>query len=146
MDSQVEALEEKVKSLLDQLQAECAIFERLVYKNKNQHRRSSYFQYLLKVRRDLRLLKSAKLGELLDSCFQVITGNRPKQKVHLLESLKGRKCDGGKHNFMEQLMEAACILSQRGLHFACSFILYGIFSDNFGFACVPSCSGSTNIT
>ncbi|KAI9185879.1 hypothetical protein LWI28_011520 [Acer negundo] len=112
MDSQVEALEEKVKSLLDQLQAECAIFERLVYKNKNQHRRSSYFQYLLKVRRDLRLLKSAKLGELLDSCFQVITGNRPKQKVHLLESLKRRKCDGGKHNFIERLMGAARLLSQ----------------------------------
>ncbi|KAK3199591.1 hypothetical protein Dsin_023006 [Dipteronia sinensis] len=112
MDSQVEALEEKVKSLLDQLQVECAIFERLVYKNKNQHRRSSYFQYLLKVRRDLRLLKSAKLGELLDSCFQVITGNRPNQKVHLLESLKRRKCDGGKHNFMERLMGAARLLSQ----------------------------------
>ncbi|KAL5736000.1 hypothetical protein ACOSQ2_030788 [Xanthoceras sorbifolium] len=112
MDSQVDALEEKVKSLLDQLQAERAIFERLVYKNKNQHRRSSYFQYLLKVRRDLRLLQSAKLEELLGSCFQVITGNRPKQKVHLLESLKRRKCDGGKHNFMERLLGAARLLSQ----------------------------------
>ncbi|KAH9651530.1 DUF4477 domain-containing protein [Citrus sinensis] len=86
MDLKIEDLEEKLKSLLGQLQAECGIFERLVYKNKNQHRRSSYFQYLLKVRRDLRLLQLAKLEELLGSCFQVITGKRPKLKVHLLES------------------------------------------------------------
>lgn len=112
MDSQIEDLEEKLKSLLGQLQAECGIFERLVYKNKNQHRRSSYFQYLLKVRRDLRLLQSAKLEELLVSCFQVITGKKPKQKVHLLESLKRRKCDDGKHNFLDRLLGAARLLSQ----------------------------------
>lgn len=49
MDSEAEALEEKLTSLLGQLRAECAILERVVYKNKNQHRRSSYFQYLMKV-------------------------------------------------------------------------------------------------
>lgn len=112
MDLKIEDLEEKLKSLLGQLQAECGIFERLVFKNKNQHRRSSYFQYLLKVRRDLRLLQLAKLEELLGSCFQVITGKRPKQKVHLLESLKRRKCDDGKHNFLERLLGAARLLSQ----------------------------------
>lgn len=37
------------------------------------------------MRRDLRLLRSAKLEELVDSCFLVLTGKRPKQKVHLLE-------------------------------------------------------------
>ncbi|XP_024033325.1 uncharacterized protein LOC18054299 isoform X2 [Citrus clementina] len=112
MDLKSEDLEEKLKSLLGQLQAERGIFERLVYKNKNQHRRSSYFQYLLKVRRDLRLLQLAKLEELLGSCFQVITGKRPKLKVHLLESLKRRKCDDGKHNFLERLLGAARLLSQ----------------------------------
>ncbi|XP_044472887.1 uncharacterized protein LOC123201441 isoform X2 [Mangifera indica] len=110
--SKIESLEEKLKTLLAQLQAEFGVFERLVYKNKNQHRRSSYFQYLLKVRRDLRLLQSTKLEELLSCCFQVITGKRPKQKVHLLESLKRRKCDGGKYNFMERLLGAARLLSQ----------------------------------
>ncbi|XWS11196.1 hypothetical protein CRYUN_Cryun38cG0063300 [Craigia yunnanensis] len=103
--------EEKLKSLLGQLEAERGILERIVYKNKNQHRRSSYFQYLLKVRRDLRLLKSANLEELLSSCFQVITGTRPKQKLQLLESLK-RKNDVGKPNFMERLLGAARLLSQ----------------------------------
>lgn len=56
MDLKSEDLEEKLKSLLGQLQAERGIFERLVYKNKNQHRRSSYFQYLLKVSSCLLLL------------------------------------------------------------------------------------------
>lgn len=56
MDLKIEDLEEKLKSLLGQLQAERGIFERLVYKNKNQHRRSSYFQYLLKVSSCLLLL------------------------------------------------------------------------------------------
>ncbi|KAK8648556.1 hypothetical protein V6N13_129306 [Hibiscus sabdariffa] len=113
MDSQIDsANEEKLKSLLGQLEVECGIFERIVYKNKNQHRRSSYFQYLLKVRRDLRLLKSANLEELLNSCFLVITGKRPKQKVQLLESLKRRKIDIGRPNFMERLLGVARLLSQ----------------------------------
>ncbi|XP_062170772.1 uncharacterized protein LOC133876498 [Alnus glutinosa] len=112
MDSEVETLEESLTSMLGQLQVECGILERMVYKNKNQHRRCSYFQYLLKVRRDLRLLQSAKLEELVDSCFLVITGKRAKQKVHLLESLKRRKCDSGKHNFTERLLGAARLLSQ----------------------------------
>ncbi|XP_068339301.1 uncharacterized protein [Pyrus communis] len=112
MDAEAEALEEKLVSLLGQLQAETAILERMVYKNKNQHRRGSYFQYLMKVRRDLRLLQSTKLEELLGCCFQSITGKRPKQKLHLLESLKRRKCENGKHNFMERLLGAARLLSQ----------------------------------
>lgn len=112
MDSEVETLEQRLTSMLGQLQVECGILERMVYKNKNQHRRCLYFQYLMKVRRDIRLLQSAKLEELVGSCFLVITGKRPKQKVHLLESLKRRKCDGGKHNFMERLLGAEHLLSQ----------------------------------
>ncbi|XP_035540714.1 uncharacterized protein LOC109012145 isoform X2 [Juglans regia] len=111
MGSEIDTLKERLTSMLGQLQTECGILERMAYKNKNQHRRCSYFQYILKVRRDLRLLKSTKLEELVDSCFLVITGKRPKQKLHLLESLKRRKCDGGKHNFMERLLGAARLLS-----------------------------------
>lgn len=44
-----ETLEENLTSLFGQLQFECGIFERIVYKSKNQHRRCSYFQYPLKV-------------------------------------------------------------------------------------------------
>ncbi|XP_065860447.1 uncharacterized protein [Euphorbia lathyris] len=112
MDTEIGSLEERLKSFLEQLNTECGIFERIVYKNKNQHRRSSYFQYLLKVRRDLRLLQSAKLDEILACCFHVFTGKKPKQKLHLLESLKWRKCDCGVPNFMERLLGAARLLSQ----------------------------------
>ncbi|CAL5366398.1 unnamed protein product [Camellia sinensis] len=67
--------------------SEIEIVDRIVYKNKNQHRRCSYFEYLLKVRRDLRLLQSAHIEEIVSSSFQVIHGTKPKQKVQLLESV-----------------------------------------------------------
>ncbi|KAK6934418.1 Nucleolus and neural progenitor protein-like, N-terminal domain, partial [Dillenia turbinata] len=107
-----EDIEERLKSFIPQLQSEGEILERIVYKNKDQHRRCSYFRYLLKVRRDLKLLLSAHLEEILDSCFLVINGKKPKQKVHLLESLKKKKCDGGKYNFLEQLLGVTRILSE----------------------------------
>ncbi|XP_050219869.1 uncharacterized protein LOC126670234 isoform X2 [Mercurialis annua] len=112
MGTEVEVIEGRLKSFLEQFKTECGIFERIVYKNKNQHRRSSYFHYLLKVRRDLRLLQSAKLEEILASCFHVITERKPKQKVHLLESLKWKKCNLRVPNFMERLLGAARLLSQ----------------------------------
>ncbi|KAI8009726.1 hypothetical protein LOK49_LG06G00542 [Camellia lanceoleosa] len=112
MGSEIEIVEERLKSFLGQLQTECGILDRIVYKNKNQHRRCSYFQYLLKVRRDLRLLQSAHIEEIVSSSFQVIHGTKPTQKVQLLESLKRRKCDSGKHNFLERLLGAARLVSQ----------------------------------
>ncbi|KAI4306065.1 hypothetical protein L6164_029376 [Bauhinia variegata] len=112
MGSEIDILEGRLTSLLHQLQSECGILNRMIYKNKNQHRRCSYFQYLLKVRRDVRLLQLANLEEIVRSCFLVIRGDRPKQKVHLLESLKRRKCDGEKYNFMERLLGVARLLAQ----------------------------------
>ncbi|MED6107843.1 hypothetical protein PIB30_018130 [Stylosanthes scabra] len=112
MDAEFETIVARITTLLAQLQCESGILQRLVYKNKNQHRSSSYFQYLLKVNRDLKLLQSANLKELVSSCLLVIKGDRPKQKVHLLESLKRRKCDNGNYNFMERLLGAARLLAE----------------------------------
>ncbi|KAH6814940.1 hypothetical protein C2S51_019760 [Perilla frutescens var. frutescens] len=112
MGSEIKTVEQRLKSFTGQLQTECGILERLIYKHKNQHRRCSYFQYILKVRRDLKLLKSANLDEVLDSSFLVINGDRPKQKVQLLEGLKRRKCSGGKYNFLERLLGVTRLLSQ----------------------------------
>ncbi|XP_047965078.1 uncharacterized protein LOC125209521 [Salvia hispanica] len=103
---------QRLKSFTSQLHTECGILERIVYKHKNQHQRSSYFQYILKVRRDLQLLKSLNLDEVLESCFLVINGDRPKQKVQLLEGLKRRKTNSGKYNFLERLLGVTCLLSQ----------------------------------
>ncbi|KAL9233475.1 hypothetical protein vseg_008472 [Gypsophila vaccaria] len=111
MDAEIELLEGRLKSFLCQLQAESGILDRIVYKNKNQHRRCSYFQYLLKVRRNLKLLHSINLEELLDSCFNVITGKKAKAKAHFLETLKRRKCEGGNYNFLERLLGVARLLS-----------------------------------
>ncbi|XP_045819834.1 uncharacterized protein LOC123913228 [Trifolium pratense] len=122
MGTEFETVEGRINSMLPQLQYERGILERLVYKNKNQHRRCSYFQHLLKVRRDLRLLQLAKLEELVTSCFNVIKGDRPKQKIHLLESLKRssaekkslkrRKCNDEKPNFLERLLGSARLLTE----------------------------------
>ncbi|KAK6132907.1 hypothetical protein DH2020_033343 [Rehmannia glutinosa] len=112
MASEMETIEQRLKSFIGQLQTECGILERLVYKHKNQHRRCSYFQYILKVRRDLKLLKLANLEDILDSSFLVINGNRPKQKVQLLESLERRRCGAGKYNFLERLLGVTRLLSQ----------------------------------
>ncbi|KAL3819283.1 hypothetical protein ACJIZ3_005188 [Penstemon smallii] len=112
MASEIEIFEQRLTSFMGQLQIECGILERLVYKHKNQHRRCTYFQYVLKVRRDLKLLKSAKLEEILDASFVVINSNRPKQKLQNLESLKKRRCDSDKYNFLERLLGVARLLSQ----------------------------------
>ncbi|XP_022886632.1 uncharacterized protein LOC111402501 isoform X2 [Olea europaea var. sylvestris] len=112
MGSEIEITEQRVKSYIVQLQTECGILGRIIYKNKNQHRRCSYFQYLLKVSMDLRLLKSANMEEILSACFLIIIGNRPKQKVQLLESLKRTRCDSGKYNVLDRLLGVARLLSQ----------------------------------
>lgn len=43
-------LQARLKSSFIQLQTESGILDRIVHKGKNQHRRCSYFKYLLKVR------------------------------------------------------------------------------------------------
>ncbi|XP_047311428.1 uncharacterized protein LOC124914854 [Impatiens glandulifera] len=110
MDSSIEVVEGRLKSFLVQLKAEYGILNRITYKNKNQHRRCAYFQYLLKVKRDLKLLQSAQLEEILSSSINIITGARPRQKVQLLESLK--RSDGSKPTFLERLVGIARLLSQ----------------------------------
>uniref|UniRef100_A0A1J3I803 Nucleolus and neural progenitor protein-like N-terminal domain-containing protein n=1 Tax=Noccaea caerulescens TaxID=107243 RepID=A0A1J3I803_NOCCA len=109
-DIKPKALEEKLKSQLSLLEFEHVIFERMVYKNKNQHRRCSYFQYLLKVRRELRLLRTANMVEILRPCFHVISGKG--SKLQVLESLKLKKSDTGKPNILERLLGALRLLSQ----------------------------------
>ncbi|KAL3512644.1 hypothetical protein ACH5RR_025361 [Cinchona calisaya] len=72
MGSEVGGVEERLMSFWGQLLIEYGILDRIVYKNKNQHRRCFYFQHLLKVRRDLRLLQSAKLEEILNFSFLMV--------------------------------------------------------------------------
>uniref|UniRef100_M1B3C8 Uncharacterized protein n=1 Tax=Solanum tuberosum TaxID=4113 RepID=M1B3C8_SOLTU len=73
------------------------------------------------VRRDVRLLQTANLEEVLSASFQVLNGKRPKQKVQLLGSLKRRRSNGGKYNFLERLSGVAHLLSQMLLDVVCVF-------------------------
>ncbi|KAL6514291.1 hypothetical protein OROMI_034345, partial [Orobanche minor] len=123
MSSEMEKIEQRLKSFVGQLQTEYGIYERIVYKHKNQHRRCPYFQYILKVRRDLKLLKSPNVEDIFHASFLVVNGNRPKQKVQLLEStglqdsgadpgLKRRRRGTEKFNFLERLLGVTRLLSQ----------------------------------
>ncbi|KAK9092098.1 hypothetical protein Syun_027009 [Stephania yunnanensis] len=100
-----------LKKRLAQFEAESKILDRLVYKNKNQHRRCTYFQYLLKVRRDTRLVQSARLADILSNVTLLMDPSRPKDIIRLLESLKGRYSDV-KPNFQKRLLGVARLLSQ----------------------------------
>ncbi|GKE27618.1 zinc finger, CCHC-type containing protein [Tanacetum coccineum] len=86
MDAEFETIDARLQSFISQFHSEVGVLDRIIHKYKNQHRRSSYFQYLLKVRRDCKLLQTTNLVELVNSSFLVINGNRPKQKLQLLES------------------------------------------------------------
>ncbi|GJW75256.1 zinc finger, CCHC-type containing protein [Tanacetum coccineum] len=85
MDAEFETIDARLQSFISQFHSEVGVLDRIIHKYKNQHRRSSYFQYLLKVRRDCKLLQTTNLVELVNSSFLVINGNRPKQKLQLLE-------------------------------------------------------------
>ncbi|XP_068640455.1 uncharacterized protein [Aristolochia californica] len=112
MDQESAKLEERLESLLLQLRTELGILDRIVYKRKNQHRHGFYFQHVLKVRRDVRLLLSAGLEDILSFLFQAINGKKPNQMLYLLERLKKKKHYSKKHNFQERLLGVARLLSK----------------------------------
>lgn len=88
---EAQQLEQQLEVQLLQLRSETEMFQRLMYKNKNQHRRCLYYRALSKVRRDLRLFETADLKNILNKCFQIIGINNPAQTVNPLGSLKSRK-------------------------------------------------------
>nr|CAB3457504.1 unnamed protein product [Digitaria exilis] len=73
--------EQRLRAALRHLQAEAGVLERLVYKHRNQHRGAAYFQYLLKVRRDLKLLLGAGLAEVLNAVFPVLACRKPANTI-----------------------------------------------------------------
>ncbi|PKU84366.1 uncharacterized protein LOC110107911 isoform X2 [Dendrobium catenatum] len=111
MDAKNANLEERLKSLLVQLSSESGIIERIVHKSKNQHRGSLYFQALLKVRRDLRLLKSAGLVQILNALFPIIRGKSPAENAHH-SKLNNKSYFVGKHTYHNRLLGVARLLSQ----------------------------------
>ncbi|XP_074575869.1 uncharacterized protein LOC141832272 isoform X2 [Curcuma longa] len=101
----------RFQHLLVQLQIEAGVLDRIVHRNKNQHRHGSYFQYLLKVRRDLNLLHSTELGRILKMLFPIIDGKKPARTAIVPARLKSNSI-GPNHNLKNRLLGCARLLSQ----------------------------------
>lgn len=108
---EVKHLEERLKAQLLQLRSESQMFQRLMYKNKNQHRRCLYYRALSKVSRDLRLFETANLKHILNKYFQIIGRDNPVETMIRLESLKNRKKYGIGED-QKQLLGVARLLAQ----------------------------------
>uniref|UniRef100_A0A453KZ97 Nucleolus and neural progenitor protein-like N-terminal domain-containing protein n=2 Tax=Aegilops tauschii subsp. strangulata TaxID=200361 RepID=A0A453KZ97_AEGTS len=105
------AEEHRLRAALRHLQAEAGVLERLVYKHRNQHRGAAYFQYLLKVRRDLKLLLGANLMEVINAVFPVITCRKPANTI-LATNRQGKRKPGANHSHYKRLLGVARLLSQ----------------------------------
>uniref|UniRef100_M8BH69 Nucleolus and neural progenitor protein-like N-terminal domain-containing protein n=1 Tax=Aegilops tauschii TaxID=37682 RepID=M8BH69_AEGTA len=105
------AEEHRLRAALRHLQAEAGVLECLVYKHRNQHRGAAYFQYLLKVRRDLKLLLGAHLAESINAMFPVITCRKPANTI-LVPNRQGKRKPGANHSHYKRLLGVARLLSQ----------------------------------
>ncbi|CAN6196526.1 unnamed protein product [Urochloa humidicola] len=103
--------EQRMRAALRHLQAEAGVLERLVYKHRNQHRGAAYFQYLLKVRRDLKLLLGAGLADVFNAVFPVLACRKPANTV-LVPTKQTKKKPGANHSHHERLLGVARLLSQ----------------------------------
>ncbi|KAL5205691.1 hypothetical protein ABZP36_033900 [Zizania latifolia] len=103
--------EQRLRGALRSLQLEGGVLERLVYKHRNQHRGAAYFQYLLKVRRDLRLLLGAGLRDVVNVVFPVLASRKPANLI-LVANRQSKKKPGANHSHHERLLGVARLLSQ----------------------------------
>lgn len=108
---EVQQLEERLKAQLLQLRSESEMFQRLMYKSKNQHRRCLYYRALSKVSRDLRLFETANLKHILKKYFQIIGRDNPAETLIRLERLKSTKKDAIGED-QKQLLGVARLLAQ----------------------------------
>lgn len=77
-EEEVKSIQNRLRGLLTQVWEDNAIFQRIMYKNQNQHRRTVYFRRLLQVRRDLLLLESFPLKEIVEALPHCISFSKQK--------------------------------------------------------------------
>ncbi|KAM0893079.1 hypothetical protein ACQ4PT_025336 [Festuca glaucescens] len=106
-----EGEEQRLRAALRHLQAEAGVLERLVYKHRNQHRGAAYFQYLIKVRRDLKLLLGSNVVEVINAAFPVIACRKPANTI-LVPNRQSKKKPGANHSHYKRLFGVARLLSQ----------------------------------
>uniref|UniRef100_J3MYZ0 Nucleolus and neural progenitor protein-like N-terminal domain-containing protein n=1 Tax=Oryza brachyantha TaxID=4533 RepID=J3MYZ0_ORYBR len=103
--------EDRLRGALRSLQQEAGVLERLVYKHRNQHRGAAYFQYLLRVRRDVKLLLATGLGDVLTAVSPVVASRKPANTI-LVVGRQGKKKPGANHSHHERLLGVARLLSE----------------------------------
>eukprot|EP00250_Pteridium_aquilinum_P004906 c15085_g1_i1 orf=107-1216(+) len=112
MESPLKDVAPRVQKVLLQLQNEITIFERLMYKNANQHRRALYFRRLCQVRRDLRLVQAAHLTELIQNVAQCFgnTSIEPFQKGRWRSKNRSSEVEGFRGHLygVARLLEQMC--------------------------------------
>ncbi|KAG0590598.1 hypothetical protein KC19_1G113100 [Ceratodon purpureus] len=67
VEEEARLIQGRLKDLFTQVWDENATFQRIMYKNQNQHRRALYFRRLMQVRRDLLLLHSFGLKDVFET-------------------------------------------------------------------------------
>lgn len=85
MSSAVTSLDSALSTLIPYLKTETTVLDRLLYKNKNQHRRGTYYQRLMEVRRFTRRLSFVSLTQHIQT-YSSKNGN--KSTVKLVQDLE----------------------------------------------------------
>lgn len=76
VEEEARSIQERLSGILTEVWDENAIFQRIMYKNQNQHRRTVYFRRLLEVRRDLLLLESFSLKDVVEALPHCVSSNQ----------------------------------------------------------------------
>ena len=78
MEEEVRSTQSRLMEIFTQVWDENATFQRIMYKNQNQHRRTLYFRRLLQVRRDLLLLHSFGLKYVFETLPHCVSFSKQK--------------------------------------------------------------------
>lgn len=127
-------MELRLQKVLLQLGNEITIFERIMYKNTNQHRRALYFRRLFQVRRDLRLLKSARLTELVQNSMQCLrsTSNESSLSSGMIQSKKTSSAVTKVQDLRRRLYGIARLLEQMPEPIICASLkVAGLLGQTF---------------
>jgi hypothetical protein len=94
VEEEARSVQSRLREIFTQVWDENATFQRIMYKNQNQHRRTVYFRRLLQVRRDLLLLHSFGLKDVFEALPHCVAFS--KQKALPPKALLGSLGQGAK--------------------------------------------------
>lgn len=78
VEEEAKSIQNRLREIFTQVWDENATFQRIMYKNQNQHRRTMYFRRLVQVRRDLLLLQSFGLKDVVETLSHCVSFSKQK--------------------------------------------------------------------